>query len=299
MKKEWTNTEIKFLTTNSCKFNIRELSSKLHRSKGSLYQKLYRLGLSFPEDKKYSLDEYFFSNPSDSMFYILGFITADGNVTGNQLRFDLAQKDKCVLYFIKTSLKATSPIKKIYRRNNWYVQFAFSSSRIVSDLYRYNVFPSKTGKERLPVIPKQYFWSYMRGLFDGDGCVYTGQNTIRTKICSASKKFLEEIKYVAGFGSINKTSTIYSWNMSVNDSIKFRDFIYNNESFCLLRKKEKFYSNFYTPSKFFWTKQDDDYIIKNYQTIDTNMMAKFLGRTIHSIRARAEKLKVPKYLKVV
>jgi hypothetical protein len=111
--------------------------------------------------------------------YILGFLAADGNIDGKNLRIslELSVKDSDVLTFIRDEL---APGHNIHTRNrktsaNRFgsgesVQFAFTSVEMIAHLARFGIIPRKTLIMRWPsILPSHLAPTFLLGYFDGDG----------------------------------------------------------------------------------------------------------------------------------
>ena len=131
------------------------------------------------------------------------------------------------------------------------------SKKIVSDLENLGIFPTKTKSVEFAKIPEHLVRHYMRGVFDGDGCISihkkredSRDTTDRGQVnlCSASKNFVEEYVdrlHVCCGITKNKirnpkgTYYVIDWG-SFGDIEKFYHFFYSNASVYLKRKKETF-----------------------------------------------------------
>jgi hypothetical protein len=123
---------------------------------------------------KYTLDETYFNKiDTKQKAYILGFIYADGNVSikdnSYRLRFNLQQKDKSVLDFIKQELKYTGPIR--LSKNKKYNILEISSKKLIKNLIILGAIPNKSLILLPPKIDPIFEGSFIKGYFDGDGCV--------------------------------------------------------------------------------------------------------------------------------
>lgn len=209
----------------------------------------------------------FFDKWTEESAYICGFIIADGYIkhkdycshTGYSVAFCQHYKDREILKFIKQTLNAKPKIRhynKILsdgiRRNQ--AHFQFSSKQIVNKLMSFGIIPRKTGKECIPkTLPDKFFFDFLRGLFDGDGCV-----RIYTQICnnkkypaycfklsSANPIFLEEIKKRTKI-TIGKISlyanNCYCWQVTAKNNMKYiyKKMYHKNYKFALKRKYKKF-----------------------------------------------------------
>ena len=103
--------------------------------------------------------------------YWLGFISADGCITGNSLTISLALKDIDHLKKIKSFTKSQHKIgiEEKYGRCSW----RFRSDKVVNSLVSLGV----TERKSLTIVPcldrvdKRYTRDYWRGFVDGDGHV--------------------------------------------------------------------------------------------------------------------------------
>lgn len=193
-------------------------------------------------------DISFFESWSNDLAYIVGFAMADGCVNNQGLHFGLKTTDKCILEFISSKIKPSPQIRDTvvydsrtdkYRHRS---MLDIYSKKLVTIIEDYCLIPRKTGKEKIPSnIPYNYIADFIRGMFDGDGSVgcYKG-SPLMASICSSSYSFLEDLQYLCGkIGTIHKSNSIFQWRMSVIDSLKFKNIIYNGR-FCLQRKKDIF-----------------------------------------------------------
>ena len=136
--------------------------------------------------------------------------------------------------------------------NNYCIQIG--SKEMFEDLNKLNVFPNKTKRLKLPSVPSKFWFSFLRGYFDGDGNVWVGYThkeskkpnlTIRVVFTSCTKSFLEEIRsklfnYFSSNGVIScGRGNYYRLTYSVKGSLKLYKFMYNSRypSLYLSRKK--------------------------------------------------------------
>jgi intein/homing endonuclease len=78
------------------------------------------------------------------------------------------------------------------------------SKEIFNDLVNLGLFPRKSKIIRLPIIPGDCFFHFLRGYFDGDGNVIAGyfakpnrgsrSFTFRTRFTSGSELFFKDLK---------------------------------------------------------------------------------------------------------
>lgn len=154
--------------------------------------------------KNITFDEnYFECVDTEDKAYFLGFISADGSVSQRTknckvLNIHIHQQDIDVLEKFKIAINFSGDFSLCSSRSNMCTMFCHSV-KIVDDLAKYNVVPNKTKTLKFPILPDNLIHHYMRGYFDGDGCVSIHkdkrrQNGDRGQInmVSASYDFIKE-----------------------------------------------------------------------------------------------------------
>lgn len=205
---------------------------------------------------KYTVNETYFSKiDSEEKAYWLGVIYADGNISlnncGTGQLFISSIDEEWLKEFLK-SINATHPlyqeIHKKYKKKIWKVHI--TNHNLYLDLLKLGIVPNKSLVLEFPNIDEKWIPHFIRGYFDGDGCVTTNKYlknsnaiTLRSEICSGSKIFLE--KLLAFIPTKHKNITIRQTNLfgfrfSVNDSIIFAKYIYKDATIFLKRKLIKF-----------------------------------------------------------
>lgn len=198
---------------------------------------------------KIYVNNNYFSNQNSNMAYLLGFISADGNVssTNNRLQIQLSIKDYEFLCQIQNEIGGCEVYE--YTSNNhlccgWYCY----SSQIKKDLTQYGIIPKKTGTLSLPSnLKKEFIIDYIRGYFDGDGCI-SKDNGIMWRITSANREILEDISEFFNSKGIKKTKILFDSRGKGSYILKYRsqasidiyNLLYYDGCFCLPRKKEKY-----------------------------------------------------------
>jgi len=205
---------------------------------------------------------------SSEMAYVFGLFAADGSMYKNKRGacfLDFHSTDKSIVVAVRKILKSNHKItprkrplghKTIYR-------LQVGSKEIFNDLLCLGLTPAKSKTLIFPVVPRKYFGDFVRGYFDGDGCVYFKKHWIkkRKKKCwiftsrftSGSKKFLNSLldelrkQGVRGGFIVNKKRG-YELVLSRHDSVALYNIMYNNtlKSFCLKRKFVLFNKAIYT-----------------------------------------------------
>lgn len=200
----------------------------------------------------YNLNEKIFDSITEESSYLLGYFAADASMNKNRrhLCIMIQERDGELLENIRKLLSSNAPIKTIIyskkkkAKRGLYINFC--SQYMCSKLIKLGIIPNKTGKEKIPKIPNQYYAAYLLGLFDGDGCIYVNikRKLFQFSIVSANKKFLQKLQRDIGFksGNIVKTSSnIYQWRVTKQEDLyKLYHLMYSTKLPCLTRKKLKY-----------------------------------------------------------
>lgn len=180
--------------------------------------------------------------------YYLGLILTDGCVyqpkvkSQKQIKLQLVREDEYILCKLKELMGATQQIT----RSNGMSSISICSNKLAEDLSKYSIVERKTGVEYFPKLPSILIKHFIRGVFDGDGCVSKNRKCIVVNFVSASFTFIQELKdilYIFGVttGKILDYKTWYSITVYSKRSTKtFYDLIYRDCNICLRRKKIKF-----------------------------------------------------------
>lgn len=130
--------------------------------------------------------------------YILGLIITDGCITKNGQKFVIciSLKDKEMIEQIKNIVCKT---KKVYKDGNNY-QVKWRNSNDISYLEKLNIGQRKTYTVGIPCFENNMS-HLIRGLFDGDGCVYNSSTMDKGKkyvyqqvsFTSGSKQFVDDL----------------------------------------------------------------------------------------------------------
>jgi intein-encoded DNA endonuclease-like protein len=206
---------------------------------------------------KYTLNHNYFDKiDNEEKAYFLGFLYADGNVINKKVTLCLQEKDKHILDCFKNSLQYTGPITINNKTGNRQTQFklVITSELLVKALNIHGVYPHKAFNLSFPAnLPKNYYNHFIRGYFDGDGCIYIHQNKTDYLISMIGPKiFLESIQTIlVDSVKVNRTKLYNPKNCKENglhtltyqgrkNVIKIGDFLYKNATCFLNRKHSKY-----------------------------------------------------------
>lgn len=195
---------------------------------------------------KYNYDRNMFENIiSDEHAYLLGWIASDGSIDGNKMQ--LVIKDLDILKKLASIVCSEFPI---WKKDDCF-GFRICSKTVCNNICKWLKVSQgkKFDKIQFPDIAAELKYSFLRGLFDGDGHVVgTYSPTPVCSISSGSKLIKEQIEDFVGIKcNINAQNIV--WNGK--NAIKFLDLIYNNDYLALERKKNTYlyWKNNWIPKK--------------------------------------------------
>jgi len=152
---------------------------------------------------KYPVNEDFFKVWSDSMAYVLGFIAADGCIAfrgknKNCLQLSIMSTDYSILRKIR-NLIGELPIRTVFdpRKNRKYhsrnrrrmYSISTANKYLIEPLTQVGIVPRKSWNFDKVNVPDDYFWSFLRGYTDGDGCI-GNKTAAQISWIGGSKKFM-------------------------------------------------------------------------------------------------------------
>jgi intein-encoded DNA endonuclease-like protein len=234
------------------RLSYRAIGSKIGVSDSTVHHALKKRGIKRLDLEVYDRN-YFKKIDSERKAYVLGFFFADGSVSLKKcsIRLRLAEKDKEILLKIADELKITKPLKYFCqggRYPSW--ELAFYGIDVCRDLIDLGCVCSKSDKLVFPKIRKDLVRHFIRGYFDGDGCIAIDYKRKRShiSICS-TPAFNESIlqflrdnsKIGGGFYNHKKIKNYCEIDIcGMNQSIEFFNLIYKGATIYLQRKFDKF-----------------------------------------------------------
>ena len=204
--------------------------------------------------EKKKINEEFFSNHGSDMYYVLGLIFADGYIhQPKQGKKYVAIKliDEQILKDINDKINICETPKKVgvTSAGNQMYGLRFGNERLVSDLESLGLHERKTFTTVFPNIPAEYVNDFIRGYFDGDGCIHVSKrkNRVNSFIKNFSvlgtKDLLEGVsKHLPCKSYIRKYRKIFRLTVNKEEDINLiYDYLYKDDrALCLNRKKEHF-----------------------------------------------------------
>lgn len=198
--------------------------------------------------RQYTLNEDYFKTWSNNMAYILGFFVADGVVAKDSPYISFSQKDKEILEDIKKELNSEQPLSQ-NKKTGVYL-FTINSKILKHDLMElHGITPNKSLNVKFPFVPDKYLSHFIRGYFDGDGCIYENRNFVN--IVGGSLEFMEVLFHILKENKLNPILKNFGKHYRIYlsgyaDIKRFSTWIYNDKELLLKRKFDRFNKNILT-----------------------------------------------------
>lgn len=244
------------------RYTAKEIAKELSISDSSLYS----AGLSsIPFKRKgvhtYPKDLEFFNKiDSSEKAYIVGFLITDGSINARgDIKIEISRKDEYILENIKSLICPNKPIKQVTRTRSKGIYTWTSETSILSikaidyivPLANLGVVPNKTYKDiPLPQIDKQFMPDLIRGIFDGDGSIWSSKERYGINFTGSFILLTDILNYLKSNNIIKVNTFVHKkphqadsyFNFtSKKDIIAFGKYIYStNCSLYLKRKYLKF-----------------------------------------------------------
>lgn len=267
--KRMSNEEIEemIIMYKSGEYNFKDLDIYFGRGLGTCRGLLERRGYkakSLSEiNRKYSLNEDFFENiDNEKKAYFLGLLYADGCnfPEGTRVLISLTEEDKDILEEFKKIIGYNRPL--YYKKNSGTFEgkpqytLTISSKKISQDLEKLGMVKAKSLILKYPNISKELNKHFIRGYFDGDGCITSSipfrakrkfvKSDVKWSIVG-TKSFCKSVQEIL-IENISLTKTkiykknkIYYLEYKGGKQIKkIKEWLYDNSTIFLKRKYDKF-----------------------------------------------------------
>jgi hypothetical protein len=264
----WSQDQIDFIVReyNLC-HSTTKIAKKFNVSSGTIRnllrkQKIEVLTLSELQKVKFPRNSSFFEKiDTPQKAYWLGFLYADGYISKeNAIRISLKKEDEEHLKNFLSAISYTNgTIKYSQKRNNnkiFYQSYiSLRDNKMKQDLERNGCFNNKSLVLKFPYkeVPESLYSHFIRGYFDGDGCLtysQSGKNKRPNYKLSfiGTEDFLNGIKKVLKKEnlSLQQKGNYFVLDISGNKQlVNILKYLYKDsfENIYLSRKKEK-YDNF-------------------------------------------------------
>lgn len=204
--------------------------------------------------KKYSVNEDYFNKIElDHQAYFLGLMASDGCITDeNKLLIGLAREDEGVLKVFKSCIHYTGPLYQIAGRTSKHkdqTRLQVRNKNLYEALKGHGITERKSLTLKFPELSDSMIPHFIRGYFDGDGSVKFNNGVVHVRFVGTFE-FLSKLQNIL----IEKCSLskvkMYQANKAKNtfeltyggdiQCIRIYNYMYDNCSFFMQRKKEKF-----------------------------------------------------------
>lgn len=227
-----------------------------------------RLGIKLTRNKSeanldktrlHSIDQSFFEViDTEEKAYIVGWIMSDGynNVSRGRLEINIVHTDRLILEKMNLAMKNTLPIidlnpsKKPSKFNlALKSRLSFQCRKMSDDLVKLGITKGKTQNLKFPTyIPSHLMNHFIRGYFDGDGCITYNKSRNDLVVDFASSRdfneslveFFKNNEPFVNFHVCQRkgcTSAISSGNFQV---VRFMEWLYKDATIWLDRKKDRY-----------------------------------------------------------
>lgn len=191
----------------------------------------------------------FFEKWNSDMAYVLGFLAADGCMIKNNrgahfIEFHITDKD--LLFAIRAAMKSDHKIairtKNLKHKVGYRIQIG--SIKIYNDLAALGFTARKSLTLRMPTVPAEHLGDFVRGYFDGDGCIYFKKHQAKDRknpryvfatrfTCGSRPFFISLLKLLRARGLwggfiTRKGGRAYELVFSHKDSVALYRIMYNN-----------------------------------------------------------------------
>jgi predicted transcriptional regulator len=241
--------------------NIAEIAKDIGCSSRAIHNLLKKKDPDIDTSKysrDYTVDESYFEKiDTHNKAYFLGMMYADGCVQESGIKIKLQDRDEHILTDLKNDIGYTGPLsyaEKANERCQDVASLVINRVKIVQDLIKLGATPKKSLTITLPTfdqVPEEFFSSFVRGLFDGDGSIAIKglAKTIVNCYITGNDLLLKPLmKYFDTIG-LNSTGFYYHKNSNGHtgmlcftrkaEAIKFLNYIYKDATLKLNRKYEK------------------------------------------------------------
>lgn len=201
---------------------------------------------------------YFKKINNEQKAYIVGFIAADGYIQPelNRIKLDVKETDEDVLIKIQESIGHKNNLSHYHQETNFKgidsSRLVISSKQMIEDLNRIGLVKAKSKILNIDftLIDSKFIKDFIRGLFDGDGCISISSNNALQINLTTSKEMANKISEWT-LEKINAQWTYTHRNENVLETVTLRitkrkeiiaflNEIYSNSTIYLDRKYKKY-----------------------------------------------------------
>lgn len=225
----------------------------IHRNTVSYWIHKYNLTDSMRYKKPIYIDDKMFNKiDTKQKAYILGYVLADAAVSDDCIEISCALGDVEILEFISDNVGCniiTDNTLDLKARRFPRARVVIGNKNIVTDILKHG---GKKNSRRVPIVPKDLDRFLLLGFFDGDGCITWGKRKDRDRLWHKIS-FTSSLKLLTGVQNIliNRVGISSSIKpksgencfvlefANREDVVKFIDYIYPDDDFIVLNRKNK------------------------------------------------------------
>ena len=240
----------KVITLYKSGLSLTQISKQLNVSVVSLSKQLRKVGVKIVNKQNITkFDNTIFDCiDSEEKAYWLGFIYADGYVSSrdNGFEISLGLKDLVHLNKFAKFLKHDNNVKV----DSFRCRFSVVNKHLKQRLNELGITPKKSLIIQFPnsnQVPDYLIPHFIRGYFDGDGCILTKKTSVKKLSISllGTRNILENvIKHSAMVTNIlqdkRHSSEVFYISLGIKKAKIFADYIYKDSNIYLERKRENY-----------------------------------------------------------
>lgn len=240
-------TEKNYFLLKEQKLTRAKIAEKFQIPEWKLKKEIAKNG--WGKSKPLILNPTAFSEKTEACLYWAGFIAADGCITKETetlkicLHYDDTNHLEKFKEFVGSEHTISSNTDKYYRS-----EIGFKNKRITEDLKTYfNITPVKSLTYQMPSLEKEQVRHFLRGYFDGDGCICESFSnkasktaTLYTTVTGSNdfigslSALLQNLLSIEGSVQLKDKVSVIKYN--TRKSIVLLDFLYRDSSIYLDRK---------------------------------------------------------------
>lgn len=246
---DWEKLAFEFQTTD---ISLTQMGNREKVDRRTLSKHFKELGIEIINKQNRSkFNEHIFDSiDTEEKAYWLGFIFADGTINSSPIREGVKSIYGFELSLGIKDLKHLEKFKKFIGYNkdllidNNRCRFSIANKHFWTTLNNLGCTPNKSLTLKFPNISENLIRHFIRGYFDGDGCItrYVNIHTVtpRATVLGTEDMLNNIIKYSNTIAQLkhdkrhSKEILYLDWNKE--NSIKFINYLYNNSTIYLDRK---------------------------------------------------------------
>lgn len=267
-KEEKKNYAIELVLSGKTTVEIAEIFGYTKDGMKSFFQ---RNKIKLTELKGLNIVKKFFNieclKDNELMMYFLGLVASDGTIDNDRprIRITLHKKDKDILDKLKERMFINHNEIEHYINREDYLDFHVQNKELYEFVLNYGLTPSKTKTLNIKydIMSSDGIRHFIRGYFDGDGSISSTQKKYTRKDGSITYgKYYLDCRIIGNEGTMNSFHNIIGQNniensltditmekysfpffevrMYTDSCLKFYNYIYNNSTIFLKRKKDIF-----------------------------------------------------------